>query len=518
MLNHDSPTGHDARLLEVVIHNQPKEQLNAEQPEDVSTGHSLRCLRALSLIVGAAVFMLGALVLFNSVWNGEGDQGVMAVDQRQILTSLSPDNACTGKVVYVTDAEGDFEWFKKAVQATGIIDVAEVANGIPVLAFNTDSKDACFVYGGDTVDATNTAQAMGGDIRIVTSLNNFRASKPKNVFFILGNRDSNKLRFLREVEGRNAAGDFSDQFKGRGMDFSQWNLENSNCGKQICKLKYILSQTMGAPAAFEMRRKELQHLEKDSKDEDVMNSFLDSVRRDPTKDNFMFQYIKNSAMAVTLGETLFVHAIPKDISTQSVLWKKNQLKDELFGNYDKEGGPAEWDYKAFKDSLDAGFYTEDIRAFIPNTDGAYDKDKADELKKRLMTLMEASNFMVVGHIPLGGSPAIVNVADHKWLVDGDTGVSGGTKKKQRSAEAVPSIAIVGDTMTIAGKLPTLNKDYTVTLSGNDAEPINIGTIENNGLVVADGVLFQANSFTTEPQFEQRYWNANDLKWVSTNNP
>ena len=507
------PTGHQATPLEVVVHHPPKDLLDEEQLDDATTVQQLR--NGLMIMIGAILLLIGASTLCLS----SDTQMITPTSnggQRQIH-ELADSGIHCATIGYVTDAEGDFEWFLNAVRGTGFISIPEFQF---VPTFKLESRDSCFVYGGDTVDATNSAAKVGGDIRIVTSLNKFKDDYPDQVFFILGNRDSNKLRLIREVRN---GGDPNEFKNSRTETFEKWqeNLKELKqpCGPaEVCKLKYILGKTMGAPRAFEMRREELKLQSKATFEGGaaVVKSYLDSVE----KGGFMFEYIQKSVMALKLGNTLFVHAIPKGLS----LTDANAKKDALFAKY--AGAPETWDYSPLTKNLDGGFYTEKIRNFVPTTEGhyygneaAFFEDRA-ELQKELIALMGDCTFMVVGHIPMGASPTVVDLGEGKWLVDGDVGVSGGNRVidgemgKVRSQLAIPSIVVDGGKLTIEGEFPNeINgrpKKYKVELPAENG----IGAfVESKGLQVADGVFLRSNAM--HPNYEQAYYNGDSNPLLAT---
>eukprot|EP00604_Paraphysomonas_vestita_P003498 CAMPEP_0174820572 /NCGR_PEP_ID=MMETSP1107-20130205/4492_1 /TAXON_ID=36770 /ORGANISM="Paraphysomonas vestita, Strain GFlagA" /LENGTH=501 /DNA_ID=CAMNT_0016036179 /DNA_START=610 /DNA_END=2112 /DNA_ORIENTATION=- len=73
------------------------------------------------------------------------------------------------------------------------------------------------------------------------------------------------------------------------------------------RLKAILTQTMGAPNAFEYRRQELKEMSRNGEetitDEQVTQSFLDSVG----PNGLMTKYIAYGTLAVLLGDCFFFH-------------------------------------------------------------------------------------------------------------------------------------------------------------------------------------------------------------------
>lgn len=69
---------------------------------------------------------------------------------------------------------------------------------------------------------------------------------------------------------------------------------------------------MGAPQAFEFRRRELEQLQgHPASDEEVSNSFLDMIRPSP-KPGLLLQYLQQAQVALLLGDTLFLHGALHD--------------------------------------------------------------------------------------------------------------------------------------------------------------------------------------------------------------
>ncbi|MFY0570968.1 hypothetical protein ACN28E_45040 [Archangium lansingense] len=138
-----------------------------------------------------------------------------------------------------------------------------------------------FVYGGDAVD-------RGPDgLRVVRTLLEARQRQPSQVVLLAGNRDINKLRLLRELNGFPLARTPADM----------------RAAPRPVLLRWIMENTMGARGAFEFRRAELERTNDPVSDEDVVDSFLADVRPGgPLRD-----YLSVCQLAYRTGNTLFVH-------------------------------------------------------------------------------------------------------------------------------------------------------------------------------------------------------------------
>lgn len=85
-------------------------------------------------------------------------------------------------VGFVSDLEGGWEAWRAYLRTSSVFSYDEAAHSMEL-------KEGCmFVFGGDTCDRGC------GDIRILQDLLSLKRSNPDRVFFIIGNRDANKLR------------------------------------------------------------------------------------------------------------------------------------------------------------------------------------------------------------------------------------------------------------------------------------------------------------------------------------
>lgn len=189
-------------------------------------------------------------------------------------------------VGYVTDIEGNYDYWNRYVALS------------KVLKRNTQTKtlelrdDSQLVFGGDVCDRGT------GDIRIVRELLSLKRRYPDRVHFILGNRDVNKLRIDIELQVCNLAS------PGQVYWIDQPSEANQSA---IDRLKWILLRTMGAPGAFEYRRKELQEMNLPAEDNDVVRSYVDWLQ----PDGEMVEFLLNGKVAVIIGDTIFLHGALK---------------------------------------------------------------------------------------------------------------------------------------------------------------------------------------------------------------
>ena len=204
-----------------------------------------------------------------------------------------------GNTCFITDAEGNLDWFKKQVEYAEGIEFDETG------ALQFTNNFTKFVYGGDAVDKGD------GDERIVNSLVDFQKRFPKRVFLLIGNRDANKLRFASELSSLSKIifDNINYHYWLKPEDsYSSWLTSTKKEDIQWNRLIWILSKSMGAAGAEERRRKELKDLGRSSTDDDVINSFFQSVQ----SSGFMLEYLMVAQIAVIVDDVLYVHGAVDD--------------------------------------------------------------------------------------------------------------------------------------------------------------------------------------------------------------
>jgi len=203
------------------------------------------------------------------------------------------------KVLYVTDIEGDIDWFE------GIVDVSEVfvrSKGELWLV-----PGSCFVFGGDVVDR------FPGDLRTLDMLIALHARHPNQVFFIMGNRDINKLRLASEL-GDVCLGVPADECTNADFECNADCKEEAKTTTQslAARVKWLFKYTLGGRRTFDNRKKELgmegvkssNHSEI-KEDEDVARNFLAEVL---PPNGRLFKYMKLAKLVHRIHDTVFVHA------------------------------------------------------------------------------------------------------------------------------------------------------------------------------------------------------------------
>jgi len=235
-------------------------------------------------------------------------------------------------ISFLTDVEGNLDYFKRFVQRSRVIrfggaaPAAEAAE-LPPLEFREDvAADGAaaagagqargtgyFVFGGDVCDKGV------GDIRIARALTDFKRRYPDRVFLILGNRDVNKLRFTSELDPAVVAdegGALNDPAypywvePAKRVTPAAFLAAKQLPNTRVNRLRWMLAETMGAAGTFETRQAELAALAgkapSDVPDEAVLESFVTSVTPGHP-DAFMRAYLAHGQLALVLGPHLFVH-------------------------------------------------------------------------------------------------------------------------------------------------------------------------------------------------------------------
>eukprot|EP00854_Cymbomonas_tetramitiformis_P003742 gene3742-4681_t len=246
------------------------------------------------------------------------------------------------KIGYVTDVEGNLNYFRRYVEMSHILDFDD--DGELMLA-----HDAHFVFGGDLFDK------QPGDLRLSSLLVNLKERHPERVHLLVGNRDSNKLRFAAELSDEDIGGrslesapalsvlpesiapkEFLESLtKHVYSDAEVDDVLLSKLNTRTNRLKWMLTCTLGSSDAFEYRRLELSILQDvDSSsisDDQVTQSFLDSVER---PDGAVLRYLRCADIAVIIGNTLFVHGA---ITAESMGFVPDAIE---LGYFDRDSGGA----------------------------------------------------------------------------------------------------------------------------------------------------------------------------------
>lgn len=182
------------------------------------------------------------------------------------------------RAVHISDVEGSYNRLRTFVErAPGLS--FDAAGDIVV------DDDTTFVFGGDAVDRGPWSR------RVVRTLLRAVERFPDRVVLLGGNRDINKLRLPRELQGalpRKAPPEVHALVKAQKPELLRW----------------IFSHTMGAQPAFDFRRVELLAEDLPASDDDVVASYLEDLMPDG---GTHFRFLQAAQLAWRFGSTLFVH-------------------------------------------------------------------------------------------------------------------------------------------------------------------------------------------------------------------
>ena len=194
------------------------------------------------------------------------------------------------RVAYLTDVEGNWEYFLSCVEMSeGLQMVGLLADG----SANIELKDGWrLVYGGDVVDKGGL---VGGSVRVTTSLVVLKERYSERVTLILGNRDLNKMRITSELADEQLLNErlagipgpywvpetkqvsprqYLAKLLAKDGNSDPTDEEVAAINTPINRLRWMLTETMGAADEDERRRAELSKLRMGAEvsDDEVVSS------------------------------------------------------------------------------------------------------------------------------------------------------------------------------------------------------------------------------------------------------
>jgi hypothetical protein len=295
-------------------------------------------------------------------------------------------------IAYVTDIEGQWDKLESFVDENPHV---SLVGGELRLA-----DDVTFVFGGDAIDRGPASR------RIVEVLLAARRAYGDRVVLLAGNRDINKLRLWRELDGEPPTRTPPEvRSGGRGA-----------------LLRWIFANTMGAKDAFAHRAAELTTEGRRADDDSVVESYLDDL----APGGALRRYLGECRLGFRAGATLFLHG---------------GITTENFGVVPGHGERLP-DVDSWLDAL-GDFYARELAAFVagrrpseliayqaPRPDTRYNQESvvyarlADALANPVLPGAEAISFLrasgvgrvVVGHTPSGDCPAIVREGDFELVL------------------------------------------------------------------------------------------------------
>ena len=264
-------------------------------------------------------------------------------------------------IAYLTDVEGDKHYLDRYVERSKVLTFKNLTTA--AASSNTTSTILLPSFYQQYIDftTTNSILVFGGDIcdkggydlYCIRQLLDLKRRYRNRVYFILGNRDINKLRILQELGTTTL--DSTNTSSLSSMPYypgTMWLYKSGKIGdpsnKTLLKplqddpsfrLKWILSETMGSSNAFELRKHELQWEqqqieqqqgeEREISDIDVVRSYQKSCH--PTHGE-LGQFLLHGQLAFRLGPMLFVHGglpITQEILQETAKQPGSSIWDDL---------------------------------------------------------------------------------------------------------------------------------------------------------------------------------------------
>lgn len=160
---------------------------------------------------------------------------------------------------------------------------------------------ATFVFGGDAIDRGPAGR------RVVRVLLDAWRRQPSQVVLLAGNRDINKLRLVRELNGHPPPRMPSEV----------------RAAPRPVQLRWIFENTMGARGAFAFRHAELASTGTPVTDEEVVDSFLEDLGPGGP----LREYLSACRLVHRSGNTLFVHGGVHEHSVGRVPDSREPVRD-----------------------------------------------------------------------------------------------------------------------------------------------------------------------------------------------
>jgi hypothetical protein len=302
-------------------------------------------------------------------------------------------------VAYLTDVEGIWEKLASFCQDNPHVSL-EAGDRLQV------RPGVTFVYGGDAIDRGAAGR------RVLRTLLEAWRRQPSQVVLLAGNRDINKLRLVRELNG---------------YPLPRTPAEVRGAPRPVL-LRWIFENSMGAREAFAFRQAELAGTGTPASDEDVVDSFLEDLG----PGGLLRDYLAACRLVHRIGNTLFVHGgvherslgqVPSRGLVEGVdawaealnRWYSGQIESFTERRFDREGVPA-WE------QLIA--YQAPVPGTRVNTASVVYGRMADENNHPTLpsealaaALVRAGiHRLVVGHTPSGDTPSVVRGEEFELIL------------------------------------------------------------------------------------------------------
>jgi hypothetical protein len=434
--------------------------------------------------------------------------------RRSVVSVVRPLRA-DAVVAYVTDIEGNLDYFRAWVARSRVVRFAPTAALADRLAFRDDVPPppppphaAHAPAPGTGTGATAAATAAGygylvfggdvcdkgvGDVRVARALTDLKMRHPDRVFLLVGNRDVNKLRCTSELapaalaSGSGAATDAAYPYwvePAKRVTPAAFLARHGLPDTRAARLRWILTETMGADGTFELRRQELAALALPAPtpaptptptptptaaegagavvevdDDAVVDSYVHAVTPGHP-DAFMRAFLEHGQLMLLLGPHLVVHGAVTPASLGRVpgtaagvraptvagwaeglnAWMHAQLDEHAArpqwgpGRGADRGGDALMDY-----GVPGGFGGEGV-VYATNLDNG----NAAPVPAAVRVYLQASGVssVVAGHVPHGDCPTVIRTGAVRVLT-ADTSYSD-MRAPDRRGRAVSEVLLYAD--------------------------------------------------------------------------
>ncbi|MDY7232425.1 GrpB family protein [Hyalangium rubrum] len=324
---------------------------------------------------------------------------IMARAEAARATAAAETSKADYSVAYLTDVEGIWEKLTSFCQDNPLVSL-EPGDRLTV------RPGATFVYGGDAIDRGAAGR------RLMRVLLEAWRRQPSQVVMLAGNRDINKLRLMRELNG---------------FPPSRAPAEVRAAPRPVL-LRWIFENTMGAREAFAFRQEELTANGLPASDEAVVDSFLEDLG----PGGLLRDYLVACRLVHRIGNTLFVHGgvhehsvghVPSRAPIEGVdawaealnRWYAEQLEAFIEWRFDSEGLPA-WEPVIAYQAPTPGdrINTASVVYGRMADENNHPTLPSQELVARLTR--EGIHRLVVGHTPSGDSPSVVRGEDFELVL------------------------------------------------------------------------------------------------------
>jgi hypothetical protein len=302
-------------------------------------------------------------------------------------------------VAYLTDVEGIWE------------KLASFCRDNPHVSLEPGDRlvvrpGATFIFGGDAIDRGPEGR------RVVRTLLEAWRRQPSQVVLLAGNRDINKLRLVRELNGHPLARTPPEVRTASRPELLRW----------------IFANTMGAREAFACRQEELARSRAPVSEEDVVDSFLEDLGPGgPLRD-----YLAACRLVHRIGNTLFLHGGLHEDSLGSVpargrvdgvdawaealnRWYRDQLEAFIEQRLEPNGTPA-WEPLIAYQAPTPGQRINTASVVYGRMADENNHPTLPSQALRDTLAREGIHRLVVGHTPSGDCPSVLRAEEFELIL------------------------------------------------------------------------------------------------------